>query len=188
MRTNASKNFFIYQLSFFLNLLTTFIDNMVFNIYATVRLCWIINLPPNFTPQNFPVIRRSRHQVKGVFARRKSVDILSDPPNEENCNTIQEGSRTLCSRYGASLSSPFPGSHYVISLTVLFGVLTAPTMGIIVFDTLRPTATLNPIAVNVCLMFPFIYCCVCPFVLIKCLSGVKMSISALILFLCSPCH
>ena len=71
--------------------------------------------------------------------------------------------------------------RYVIYLTISFVLCTAPTMGLLSVDILSPNLTLNMVLINSFLVCPFVYCYLCPFILVKCLPGVKNSLSDLIL-------
>ena len=71
--------------------------------------------------------------------------------------------------------------RYVIYLTFSFLLCTTPAMIVLSIDILKPTLYLNRVVLNSCLFCPFVYCCLCPFILVRCLPGVKTSLSGLIL-------
>lgn len=71
--------------------------------------------------------------------------------------------------------------RYVIYLTFSFVLCTSPTMILLTIDMLNQTLSLNMFVLNACLMCPFLYCYFCPFILVKCLPGVRKSLSALFL-------
>lgn len=74
---------------------------------------------------------------------------------------------------------------YVIWLTVLFGICTTPAMIYLSADMIFTELKLNMIVLNVCLLFPFAYCFICPILLAKCLPGVKSSLVHLLLRMCN---
>jgi len=68
---------------------------------------------------------------------------------------------------------------YVLYLSVAFVVCTAPAMILFLLDIINPGAMLKMIAINLCLCLPFVYCLLCPLILVQCLPGVKSSMSEL---------
>ena len=73
---------------------------------------------------------------------------------------------------------------HVVSLTAAYAFCTAPPMLYLVADMALPKMEMNMVLMNVCLLFPFIYCVICPILLIKCLPGVQKSVRQLLLSVC----
>lgn len=74
--------------------------------------------------------------------------------------------------------------RHVVLLTVTYGLCTAPPMIFLAADMSLPQMQMNMLLMNVCLLFPFIYCVISPILLIRCLPGLQKSIRKLLINTC----
>nr|XP_039259712.1 uncharacterized protein LOC120336168 [Styela clava] len=138
-----------------------------------------------------------KNRTKIYYARKISGNEVDKSGKKTRVSTTSFFGSISDHRSLLSRRKPFRSNHisnalnkqsslkYVIWLTALYAFCTTPPMAYLAADMSFPHMTMNMVVMNVCLVFPYIYCFICPIVLGKCLPGVKASLVRLVFKLCS---
>lgn len=153
------------------------------------------NLPsqpdsPNIELNTAPLVSQASSEEKKSAQQDEKCDNSDDLKADKKTSrwsikNFLSRSRSSQKRFHErSFIRPQEQFKHVILLTVTFALCTAPPMMYLVADMALPRMEMNMMLMNVCLLFPFIYCVISPVLLIRCLPGLQKSMRKLVLSIC----